>query len=649
MPPAELLDRVAALEARLDARRVKQAPGRLDRLEQRLDIFESDISAQAMAPGGLHGGITDRRTPKQKESDQRRAAALEKKFGRKSGLLQQATQGAGGGQPCGASHIAPALTCHKGQGDPAGTAPPGLSLTQATGLSNFVRSWRKSGGDETIAKKRRITAYAAEQGLDDLELGAVIQYTRTGYRDINGALRGQARPHADMKDDEALAYAELVKGALQKLPEVKHAVWRGVSMDPEQLAQFKVGRVGGDPGFQSTTAESPYARKGYDGVAVAFSSGALDGESRAHQVVFEYAPGHGARSIRRLTGTDEQEALVAPGQQFRVAEVRPFGEVLRQRLGEDVDWGDELDITLVRLEPVRRPRRDGLEDRLSALQERLDARVKQAPGQMGLDLSAGSGVACGASYISKDKECHKGQGAAGAERPGQLSAAAPQKATIAGPLTDQQLADSIYWISREAWIIDERKTMTNIYRLRGWDGKPELVETEDDLRQRDDLIANNGGWSLVLHRGFVNDREGVSYAEDFRSGPDNFVGRGIHGSGSYAAEDRELAKLYTAVSGPGAAAIDEKNMVAFGIKSTANIRRHATTAEAEAFEREITDTATDRATRVLGRALYVYDLGLAAAIEGVEAYNAEPQAGRRRQWVVLNRASVVAARKYEWT
>jgi hypothetical protein len=348
-----------------------RAGARLDQLEQRLDIFESDISAQAMTPGGLHGGITDRRTPRQKESDERRTAALQKKYGRKSGLLQQATQGSGGGQPCGASHIAPGLTCHKGQGGPAAAASPSLSLTQATGLSNFVRSWRKSGGDETIAKKRRITAHAAERGLDDLELGAVVQYTRTGYRDINGALRGQARPHADMKDDEALAYAELVKGALQKLPEVKHAVWRGVSMDPEQLAEFKVGRVGGDPGFQSTTAESPFARKGYDGVAVAFSSGALDGESRAHQVVFEYGPGHGARSIKGLTGTDEQEALVQPGQKFRVAEVRPFGEVLRQRLGEDVDWGDELGITLVRLEPVRRPRRDSIEDRLVALQDRL--------------------------------------------------------------------------------------------------------------------------------------------------------------------------------------------------------------------------------------------------------------------------------------
>lgn len=45
--------------------------------------------------------------------------------------------------------------------------------------------------------------------------------------------------------------------------------------------------------------------------------------------------------------------------------------------------------------------------------ERLDAKVKAAPGQMGLDLggsSSGQGQKCGSGWISRDKECHKQSG-----------------------------------------------------------------------------------------------------------------------------------------------------------------------------------------------------------------------------------------------
>jgi hypothetical protein len=44
---------------------------------------------------------------------------------------------------------------------------------------------------------------------------------------------------------------------------------------------------------------------------------------------------------------------------------------------------------------------------------RLDARVRQAPGQLSLDLSGrGKGQPCGQGWISKDKTCQKGKGAA---------------------------------------------------------------------------------------------------------------------------------------------------------------------------------------------------------------------------------------------
>jgi hypothetical protein len=73
---------------------------------------------------------------------------------------------------------------------------------------------------------------------------------------------------------------------------------------------------------------------------------------------------------------------------------------------------------------------DGLEDRL----ERLDARRKEAPGQMGLDFTGsgqgpGGGEPCGNSWIDPNKECHKGAGggAAAGEAPAAAKPAAKAK------------------------------------------------------------------------------------------------------------------------------------------------------------------------------------------------------------------------------
>ncbi len=41
---------------------------------------------------------------------------------------------------------------------------------------------------------------------------------------------------------------------------------------------------------------------------------------------------------------------------------------------------------------------------------RLDARIRQAPGQLSLDLTGGGGVKCGDGWISPDKTCRKGKG-----------------------------------------------------------------------------------------------------------------------------------------------------------------------------------------------------------------------------------------------
>lgn len=98
-------------------------------------------------------------------------------------------------------------------------------------------------------------------------------------------------------------------------------------------------------------------------------------------------------------------------------------------------------------------------DRLDALQplierlERLDARIKQAPGQLGLELGGkgkgrgpGGGQPCGKGWISPDKTCRKGQGPQKALHPlfqeNLRRRAAEEKAAAARPTEATRVGES---------------------------------------------------------------------------------------------------------------------------------------------------------------------------------------------------------------
>jgi hypothetical protein len=73
---------------------------------------------------------------------------------------------------------------------------------------------------------------------------------------------------------------------------------------------------------------------------------------------------------------------------------------------------------------------DSYDRRLDALEERLDARrAKESPGQMSL-FGAGTGQPCGESFISKDKTCRKGAGAAASGGEGRAARVAEQQRQI---------------------------------------------------------------------------------------------------------------------------------------------------------------------------------------------------------------------------
>lgn len=302
--------------------------------------------------------------------------------------------------------------------------------------------------------------------------------------------------------------------------------------------------------------------------------------------------------------------------------------------------------------PERSGRIDALGARLDALLERLDARRKADPGQMDLFGGGGGspGKPCGEGHIAAPLKCHKGGGG---------TPAAEEKAP-SGPmkLTDQQIRDAMVWenswkAEENGWI-DSRATQRAFQKLRGFDAKPEVVPDLDALHARGDLLLNKYDKPLVLHRGVINPNDKTSYIETFKYGKENHIGGGVHGSGTYAAEQYALAELYTREDfGPNVAPISNRNMVAFGIRADANVVRVANEKEEDAFEREICDRASATVSKAVGREVSIIDSGLAATIEGIDAYNAEPKAGRRAQWVVLNRSKVVASDEYspqyQWT
>lgn len=275
-------------------------------------------------------------------------------------------------------------------------------------------------------------------------------------------------------------------------------------------------------------------------------------------------------------------------------------------------------------------------DRLEARVERLDAKAKNCT----------VGYSCGSTCIPKSKVCRVSAGAAG-KKLAQLTAA-PQKQAAPADLPKATLKKlrPLSGGAQEA-----------VYQARGYNAKPEVVSKKSDLKDRKDLLADESGQTLILSRG-MRLEAGSNYAESFKRGDLHFVGGGGYGNGTYAAagkESEEVAFMYAGLKPDeakdyfGANANEALNMrlVAFGLKRSSSVVQNQTIQEFNKFE-----TSTIRKAKALLKSAgntkpQIADLGMAAAILGIDAYSVPSDPGQS-YWVVLNRGAVVVADDGEW-
>lgn len=190
--------------------------------------------------------------------------------------------------------------------------------------------------------------------------------------------------------------------------------------------------------------------------------------------------------------------------------------------------------------------------------------------------------------------------------------------------------------------------LRKIYEDQGFNAKPELVATANDLAKRKDLLTNMDGTNVVLYRGVTTQE----FSDQFKGlGPDggnHFPGRGIFGNGSYAGAPSFENPGGTADAGKNVAAAytgERKNLAtkvtAFGLRKDANVATFEGSGYNErslAYDRWFDRTLKDAEEKT---GYKFNDVGEAAAALGIHAYQVPQRDGD--YYVVLNRGAVVAA------
>lgn len=93
----------------------------------------------------------------------------------------------------------------------------------------------------------RIKKRVKEYGLTQAEAVVLRHYTGSGYRDLNAQLRGQ------MQNEKVQQAAEIMKSALNKLPDYQGVVIRRDNLPAHVLKQHTLGNVVEYPSFTSAT------------------------------------------------------------------------------------------------------------------------------------------------------------------------------------------------------------------------------------------------------------------------------------------------------------------------------------------------------------------------------------------------------------
>lgn len=198
------------------------------------------------------------------------------------------------------------------------------------------------------------------------------------------------------------------------------------------------------------------------------------------------------------------------------------------------------------------------------------------------------------------------------------------------------------------FIADDYSFQEAIYEAQGFNAKPTIVDSVEDIRFNNNLLKDPSGAPLVLMRGVSS----VEFQEDLKRGSTHYLGKGIYGNGTYFAAsapadvkkgDYSLEKPNTVAKNFGG------NVIVAGLKKDAKVWT-GTFQELTKLERKLADKYED----IDGELWNMTGLGVKMALEGYDAYLARNTESPYTSavgagpddsnfWVVLNRGALVIA------
>jgi hypothetical protein len=191
--------------------------------------------------------------------------------------------------------------------------------------------------------------------------------------------------------------------------------------------------------------------------------------------------------------------------------------------------------------------------------------------------------------------------------------------------------------------------LKSLYGKQGFNAKPELVATVDDLRKRKDIVTNSDGSPRIFYRGVGDEK----FADQFKGlgseGGSHYPGKGIFGNGSYAAapsyHDPSEASTREAIKTAKAYAGERNNLsskvTAFALRKDANVVEFNGKTTEERMEQHMwwgEETVRDAEKKTGNR---FNGVGEAAAALGIHAFTVPQRDGD--YLVLLNRGAIIAA------
>lgn len=240
------------------------------------------------------------------------------------------------------------------------------------------------------------------------------------------------------------------------------------------------------------------------------------------------------------------------------------------------------------------------------------------------------GSSCGNSCISETKVCRKGLLSPGVQQFLDRRAAGVRegKETQNREVSEGDVRDIVRNFPGEVYGEEVRELQAKIYEARGFNAKPEIVDSPEDIYNHKGLKEGKDGKALVMLRGMPDQK----FHDDLREGSEHFVGKGVYGNGTYVAtmdEQKNLVVAEALVRNYGS------NIAAMGIKKEAKVW--------EGTDRDLENLQVELAKKWFPDKPVPPDIGLLMAMEGYDGYKAK--GGNPPYYVVLNRGMLVVAKE----